>query len=106
MQVVLVDRPSKPSPGVRFAPRRSFHADLKGRVDAYFERSARSRHGGLSMGLKGMAMLSWLAGSYALLLFAHLRPWQAVLLSLSVGFAMAGVGFSVMHDANHGGPSS
>src|SRR5712671_4945858 len=106
MQVLPVDRPSKQSPGARFAPRRSFHADLKRRVDAYFEGSGRSRHGGLLMGLKSVAILSWLAGSYALLLFADLRPWQAILLSLSVGFAMAGVGFSVMHDANHGGTSS
>jgi linoleoyl-CoA desaturase len=106
MQVLPIDRPSKQSPGARFAPRRSFHADLKRRVDAYFEGSGRSRHGGLLMGLKSVAILSWLAGSYALLLFADLRAWQAILLSLSVGFAMAGVGFSVMHDANHGGTSS
>jgi linoleoyl-CoA desaturase len=106
MQVLPADRTAKPSPGVRFAPRRAFHADLKQRVEAYFEGSARSRHGGLLMGLKSAVTMAWLAGSYALLLCAHLRPWQAVLLSLSVGFAMAGVGFSVMHDANHGGTSS
>ncbi len=34
-----------------------------------------------------------------------LPVWAAALLSVSVGLAMAGVGFSVMHDANHGGTS-
>jgi linoleoyl-CoA desaturase len=51
-------------------------------------------------------MLGWLTGSWALLMFAHTTPWQAALLSVSVGLAMAGVGFCVMHDANHGAASS
>src|SRR6202022_4148529 len=90
----------------RFPAHRSFHIDLKRRVADYFEGAARSRHGGWAMAAKSAAMLAWLAGSYALLMFAHLRPWEAALLSISVGLAMAGVGFSVMHDANHGGFSS
>jgi linoleoyl-CoA desaturase len=39
-------------------------------------------------------------------MFTNVRPWEAALLSVSIGLAMAGVGFSVMHDANHGGTSS
>jgi linoleoyl-CoA desaturase len=93
-------------PRVRFPAHRPFHADLKRRVEAYFEGAARSRHGGWAMGVKSAAMLAWLGGSYALLMFAHVRAWEAVLLCISVGLAMAGVGFSVMHDANHGGTSS
>ena len=58
------------------------------------------------MGAKSTAMLAWLISSYALLVFAPLPPWGAVLLTLSTSLAMAGVGFSVMHDANHGGTSS
>src|SRR6266446_2037625 len=91
---------------VRFPPGSSFRADLQRRVSDYFEGSARSRHGGWAMAAKTAFMLAWLAGSYLLLLFAPLRAWQAVLLSVSVGLAMAGVGFCVMHDANHGGTSS
>jgi linoleoyl-CoA desaturase len=91
---------------VRFAARGSFHADLRRRVDEYFEGAARSRHGGWAMGAKSAALLVWLAVSYALLMFVPLHAWQAALLSISVGLAMAGVGFSVMHDANHGGTSS
>jgi linoleoyl-CoA desaturase len=79
---------------------------LNRRVESYFEGSARSRHGGWAMGLKSAAMLAWLATSYGVLMFAHVRAWEAALLAVSVGLAMAGVGFSVMHDANHGGTSS
>jgi len=90
---------------VRFPARRSFHADLKRQVEAYFEGAARSRHGGWAMGAKSAAMFAWLAASYALLMLVPLPVWAAALLSVSVGLAMAGVGFSVMHDANHGGTS-
>ena len=93
-------------PRVRFPARRPFHADLKRRVEEYFEGGARSRHGGWAMTFKSAAMLAWLAASYALVMFTHVRGWEAALLSVSVGLAMAGVGFSVMHDANHGSTSS
>jgi linoleoyl-CoA desaturase len=91
---------------VRFPARSPFHVDLKQRVEDYFEGSGRSRHGGWAMGAKSVLMIGWLAASYCLLMFAHVRAWEAALLSVSVGLAMAGVGFSVMHDANHGGTSS
>src|SRR5438105_10934139 len=90
----------------RFGPGGPFNADLKRRVADHFEGAARSRHGGWAMAAKSAVMLAWLAGSYALLLLAPVSAWEAALLSISVGLSMAGVGFSVMHDANHGGYSS
>jgi len=52
---------------------------------------------------KTAAILGWFAVSYALLLLlGGTSPWLAVALTLSVAFATAGIGFSVMHDANHG----
>jgi linoleoyl-CoA desaturase len=91
---------------VRFPKHRAFHADLERRVEDYFEGAGRSRHGGWPMGAKSAVMLGWLATSYALLMFADVGRLEAALLSVSIGLAMAGVGFSVMHDANHGGSSS
>jgi len=91
---------------VRFPARHSFHTDLVRRVEQYFEGTGRSRHGGWMIGAKAAALIAWLAASYAILMFVPLHAWQAALLSVSVGLAMAGVGFSVMHDANHGGTSS
>src|SRR4051812_31597502 len=83
-------------PRVRFPARRPFHADLNRRVEEYFEGAARSRHGGWGIAVKSAVMLAWLAGSYALLMFTSVRAWEAALLSVSIGLAMAGVGFSVM----------
>ena len=58
------------------------------------------------MWLKTATLFAWLLGSYAALLFCPVSPWQAVLLVVSIGLAMAGIGFGVQHDANHGAYSS
>ncbi len=90
----------------RFPAGGPFQADLTRRVRAYFEGASRSRHGGVAIGMKVAAMLAWLALSWALLMFARLPPGAVALLAVSLGLAMAGVGFSVMHDANHGATSA
>jgi linoleoyl-CoA desaturase len=91
---------------VTFSAHGSFHAELKHRAEEYFEGSGRSRHGGLRFGAKSGVLLAWLVASYLLLMLAPLAAWVAALLAASLGLAMAGVGFSIMHDANHGGASS
>src|SRR5213075_2596867 len=96
---------SEPSPP-HFPPGGALQADLLRRAHAHFEGASRSRSGGIAIGLKVSAMFAWLFGSWALLMFTHPPFWVAALLCGSVGFAMAGVGFSVMHDANHGATSS
>lgn len=55
------------------------------------------------MHAKTGVILGWFAGSYALLLlFGGTSPSLAVALTVSLALATAGIGFSVMHDANHG----
>jgi linoleoyl-CoA desaturase len=83
-----------------------FHAELKRRVHEHLRASGRSAHGGGSMVLKTVIILSWFAASYALLVFAAVTWWQGALLSLSLAFATAGTGFAIQHDANHGAYSS
>ena len=51
---------------------------------------------------KAVVLLGWLAVSWWALMFADPGPVGVVLLTISVGLAMAGIGFGVMHDANHG----
>ncbi len=88
---------------VRFARDDGFHAAVKRRAAAYFEATGRARWGGGAMHAKTGAILGWFAGSYALLLLCGgSSAWLAVALTLSVALATAGIGFSVMHDANHG----
>ncbi|HEY3450422.1 MAG TPA: acyl-CoA desaturase [Myxococcales bacterium] len=79
-----------------------FNADLKRRVDEYFELSGRKPRGGWSLHLQTAVMLLWLAASYGVLMFASLPAWLVPPLAVSLGLAVAGVGFNVMHDANHG----
>jgi linoleoyl-CoA desaturase len=58
------------------------------------------------MRAKTAVILAWFAGSYALLLlWGGASAWLAVALTLSLALAIAGIGFSVMHDANHGATS-
>jgi linoleoyl-CoA desaturase len=91
------------APRVRFPRDGGFHADVKRRAGAYFEATGRARFGGCSMHAKTGAILGWFAASYALLLaLGGTSPWLAVALTISVALATAGIGFSVMHDANHG----
>ena len=94
---------STTTPRARFAPDGGFYADLKSRADAYLATSGLPAGGGVRMHRKTALILAWLAGSYGLLLaFGAVSPVLAAALTLSAALATAGVGFAVMHDANHG----
>jgi len=90
-------------PRVRFPRDDGFHAAVKRRAGEYFEATGRARWGGGAMHAKTGAILGWFAVSYALLLgWGGASAWLALALTVSVALATAGIGFSVMHDANHG----
>jgi linoleoyl-CoA desaturase len=86
---------------VRFPERSAFREELNRRVEADLAARGGVRSGGRALWLKTAVLFVWLAASYALLI-AHPAWWQAVLAAISLGLAMAGIGFSVGHDANHG----
>ncbi len=58
------------------------------------------------MYFKTLTILLWLVGSYLALLFRAPTVWQIVPLSISLGLAMAALGFNIQHDGNHGGYSA
>lgn len=91
---------------VHFPPGGSFYADLKREVDAYLARAGKDLQGGWALHLQTAAMLCWFVLTYWLLVFVALAPWQTALLAISLGLAVAGIGFNVMHDANHGSYST
>jgi linoleoyl-CoA desaturase len=91
---------------LKFAGDTGFQAELKRRVGDYFARTGLSPHGSARMYAKTAAIALWFCASYLLLVFVATAWWQAVLLSGSLAFAMAGIGFAVQHDANHGAYSS
>ncbi len=86
----------------RFAASGEFHRDLKARVDAWFRASQRSERDAPAMYLKTALILAWFAASWALLVFGAGSVVVAAIGAASLGLAIAAVGMSVMHDANHG----
>jgi linoleoyl-CoA desaturase len=76
---------------------------LKRRAAAYFDGTGAARTGGAAMHAKTGVILGWFAASYALLLaLGGASGWLAAALVVSLALATAGIGFSIMHDANHG----
>ncbi len=83
-----------------------FLTTLKGRVDQYFEDKGVSRNANVWMVLKTFAMFTMLLGPYFMILLLDLPLWTMWVLTLVMGFGKAGIGLSIMHDANHGSYSS
>src|ERR1700694_3093910 len=91
---------------LKFARDAGFHQELRRRVHEYFRRTGVSPRASLGMYLKTEAILLWFGASYALLVFAATTWWNGMLLSFSLALAMAGIGFTIQHDANHGAYSN
>jgi linoleoyl-CoA desaturase len=87
---------------VKYPPHSPLRAALLDRVQAYFERTGRRRDGGFRMYIKSALIVAWLVLSYALLVFWASTWWQALPLAVSLGLAVAGVGFNIQHDGGHG----
>lgn len=88
---------------VRFPRDTGFHAALKDGAAAYFDQAGASRWGDRAMHAKTAIIVAWFAASYGLLLaWGGTSGWVATAATLSLALATAGIGFSIMHDANHG----
>ena len=86
---------------LKFAARDGFHRELRQRVEQYFRSTGRRPRDCPQMYLKTAIILAWLAASYGLLVFGTSTWWQALPLAISLGLAMAAVGFSIQHDGGH-----
>lgn len=90
---------------IRFSQtNRNFTNTLKARVDAYFKTNNIEKTANAKMVIKTIAMLSIYLVPYFLMVFNVLTfsPIMIFVLYIIMGIGMAGVGFSIMHDANHG----
>jgi linoleoyl-CoA desaturase len=90
----------------RYLPHGPFHTELHRRVDQHFARLGTAPNEAPGMRVKTAVIVGWLLASYAGLLFWATTPWQGAILAVSLGLAIAGIGFNVQHDGNHGGYSS
>lgn len=86
---------------LKFGARSEFLSVVRPRVDDYFSRTGRSRRDCPQMYVKTVIIFSWFVTSYTLLVFIASTWWQALPLAISLGLAMAAVGFNIQHDGGH-----
>lgn len=86
---------------------KEFVTELRTRVKNYFKDNGLSRYGNGNMKLKTIFMLSLYFVPYGLMISGLFTQFITLLgLWLLMGLGMAGIGLSVMHDANHKAYSS
>ena len=79
-----------------------FFPTLKKRVETYFNENNLSRHADSTMIVKTLILVSAYVFPFILLLAFQPTFWVSMLLWFIMGVGVAGIGMSVMHDANHG----
>ncbi|MCD9015173.1 fatty acid desaturase family protein [Parachryseolinea silvisoli] len=85
------------------ATSRDFVTTLNKRVNDYFKTHDISRHANIEMAIKTIFMFGLYFGPYFLVITGVVTDmaWQIGLVII-MGLGLAGIGLSVMHDANHG----
>ncbi|MCB9262568.1 MAG: acyl-CoA desaturase [Flavobacteriales bacterium] len=87
-------------------PRQSgndFYNTVRQRVHEYFQKGEISKYANTEMVMKTIFMLSLYFIPYLFVLFlGGVSTWLYLLLWVIMGTGMAGIGLSIMHDANHG----
>lgn len=91
---------------VTFGKSIGFKKQLNQRVDAYFQKNNLAKRDNPAMYLKTAVILGWVISSWTFTLFGPSILWMKILGCISLGAGIAGIGFSVGHDANHGGYSN
>ncbi len=83
-----------------------FFSTLRQRVDAYFKEKKLSKHYNAAMVFKTIILLAGYLIPFACLLIFTPSIGISMAIWAIMGFAVAGIGMSIMHDANHGGYSA
>lgn len=83
-----------------------FFETLKERVDIFFKENNISRHADSEMVIKSVVLLSFYTIPFILILIFQPVLWISLIFWAIMGVALAGIGMSIMHDANHGAYSS
>ncbi len=94
----------QPSSPVTFAKsNKEFSTTLNKRVNDYFKSNNINRHGNEEMFFKTLVMFALYFGPYAFIISGVVTGLFPILILVVVmGLGLAGIGLSVMHDANHG----
>lgn len=79
-----------------------FAAAVKKNVNDYFRKSGISIKGGVTILVQTAIMLLLYLLPFLFILIVPMNAWMALVLVVVMGFGMAGIGMTVMHDAVHG----
>jgi linoleoyl-CoA desaturase len=90
--------------GVKFSRKdpAMFFKTLHSRVNKYFKENKIEKSGDLRMYIKTVAMFSFYVIPYVLILTGVVTGIWTLAMYLIIGIGVAGIGLSIMHDANHG----
>jgi linoleoyl-CoA desaturase len=91
---------------VTFAKNIGFRKQLNQRVDNYFQENNLAKRDNPAMYFKTFLILGWTISAWTLTIFGPDILWLKILGCVCLGLGIAGIGFSVGHDANHGGYSN
>ncbi|MCO4813763.1 MAG: fatty acid desaturase [Flavobacteriales bacterium] len=92
-------------PYIKFADKKNpeFYKELRKRVNSYFKEKNISKYGNLNMALKSAFMLALYFVPFILMMTGVVHTtWLSIGMWAIMGFGVAGIGLSIMHDANHG----
>jgi linoleoyl-CoA desaturase len=92
----------------RFVPvnKTAFFPTLQKRVNGYFKENNISKHANSEMVIKTIVLITSFVLPVLMVNLIHLSATTVIVLYSLMGFALAGIGMSVMHDANHGAYSA
>ncbi len=88
----------------RFVPKDKslFFPTLQKRVNEYFKENNISKNANSTMVIKTIILLSAFIIPVLMINLLVLKSWAVITLFAIMGLALAGIGMSIMHDANHG----
>ncbi|MBS1688018.1 MAG: acyl-CoA desaturase [Bacteroidetes bacterium] len=84
------------------APKLSLHAELKKRVNDYFQTKGIQPTGNYKLFVKAALLILSYTALYIHLVFFTPTAWVAILECMLLGILTSGIGFNVMHDGSHG----
>jgi linoleoyl-CoA desaturase len=98
----------KSKPGIVFGTpeQQVFFKELRSRVDNYFETTGQSKYANKAMVLKTIVLVGGYLTGIVLQAVLVPAPVMSFALFALTGVFLAGIGMSVMHDANHGAYSA
>ncbi|MCW9708635.1 fatty acid desaturase family protein [Fodinibius salsisoli] len=86
--------------------RKGFAREIKKEVNHYFKANNLSKKANSRMVIKTVILLTIYFGAYGLIISGAFGLWSMAFFCFLMGIGMAGIGFSVSHDALHGAYSS